>query len=159
MLFDLSGFKYTTFDLDLSRIHNDSTTIKAFGRYPGKTRSGVELNRGHSKDHRPDLKQRVFSLSLCADGAVPVHHKVYPGNRTDDTNHIETWNTLRQITARADFLYVADCKLCTDEQLTYLTEQGGRAITIIPETWAEVAEFKATLRSTRKNRLLRDICG
>ena len=142
----------TTFDLDLSRIHNDSTTIKAFGAYPGKTRSGVELKRGHSKDHRPDLKQLVFSLSLCADGAVPVHHKVYPGNRTDDTTHIETWNTLRQITPSADFLYVADCKLCTDEQLTYLTDHGGRAITIIPETWAEVAEFKTTLRSTRKNK-------
>ena len=142
----------TTFDLDLSRIHNDSTTLKAFGAYPGKTRSGVELKRGHSKDHRPDLKQLVFSLSLCADGAVPVHHKVYPGNRTDDTTHIETWNTLRQITPSADFLYVADCKLCTDEQLAYLTEHGGRAITIIPETWAEVAEFKATLRSTRKNK-------
>jgi len=142
----------TAFDLDLSRIHNDSTTIRAFGTYPGKTRSGVELKRGHSKDHRPDLKQLVFSLSLCADGAVPVHHKVYPGNRTDDTTHIETWNTLRKITPGPDFLYVADCKLCTDEQLAYITKHGGRAITIIPETWAEVAEFKSTLRSTRKTK-------
>ncbi|MEA3292778.1 MAG: hypothetical protein U9Q71_10825, partial [Pseudomonadota bacterium] len=45
------------------------------------------------------------------------HHKVYSGNRTDDTTHIETWNTLRKITPSADFLYVADCKLCTDVQL------------------------------------------
>ncbi len=142
----------TAFDLDLARIHNDSTTIKAFGAYPGKTRSGVELKRGNSKDHRPDLKQLVFSLSLCADGAVPVHHKVYPGNRTDDTTHIETWNTLRKITPSPDFLYVADCKLCTDEQLAYITKHGGRAITIMPETWAEVAEFKSTLRSTRKTK-------
>jgi len=35
-----------TFDLDLQRIHNDSTTIKATGEYPGKTRSGVALKRG-----------------------------------------------------------------------------------------------------------------
>jgi transposase len=138
------------FDLDLQRIHNDSTTIKAYGTYPGRTRTGVELKKGHSKDHRPDLKQLVFSLSVCADGAVPVHHKVYPGNRTDDTTHIETWKTIRKIAPQADFLYVADSKLCTDEQLSYIVAQGGRAITLVPETWSEVDEFKSMLRTTRK---------
>ncbi|MCP4285901.1 MAG: IS1634 family transposase, partial [Gammaproteobacteria bacterium] len=138
------------FELDLERIHNDSTSIKGYGKYPGKTRTGVELKRGHSKDHRPDLKQLVFSLSVCADGAVPVHHKVYAGNRTDDTTHIETWTTLRKILPRSDFLYVADSKLCTDEQLSNIVANGGRAITIIPETWSEVAQFKSMLRTTRK---------
>ncbi len=138
------------FDLDLERIHNDSTTIKAYGQYPAKTRSGIELKKGHSKDHRPDLKQLVFSLSISADGAVPVHHKVYSGNRTDDTTHIEIWNWVRKIAPGPDFLYVADCKLCTDEQLSYIVAKGGRAITIVPETWSEVAEFKSLLRTTRK---------
>ena len=81
------------FDINLDQIHNDSTTLKACGAYPGKTDSGFELKRGHSKDHRPDLKQLVYSLSITADGAVPVHQKTYPGNRTDDTTHIETWET------------------------------------------------------------------
>jgi transposase len=138
------------FELDLQRIHNDSTTIKAHGQYPGTTRTGVALKKGHSKDHRPDLKQLVFSLSVSADGAVPVHHKVYAGNRTDDSTHIETWKTLRKITPHPDFLYVADAKLCTDEQLSFIVEQGGRAITIVPETWGEVEAFKTTLRTTRK---------
>ena len=150
LMTDLVTCFVRAFDLDLQRIHNDSTSIKAHGEYPGKTRSGVELKRGKSKDHRPDLKQLVFSLSLSADGAVPVHHKVYAGNRTDDTTHIETWNWIRKITPGPDFLYVADSKLCSDEQLSYLVGQGGRAITIMPETWAEVAEFKSVLRTTRK---------
>jgi len=93
------------FDLDLSRLHNDSTSVKAYGHYPGNTPNGVQLARGHSKDHRPDLKQLVFSLSLCADGAVPIHHPVYSGNRTDDTTHIETWRTLCQIAGTTQFLY------------------------------------------------------
>lgn len=138
------------FDLDLSRLHNDSTTVKAFGKIPGKTRSGVELKRGHSKDHRPDLKQLVFSLSIAADGAVPIHHKVYAGNRTDDTTPIETWTTLRALHTRADFLYVGDAKLCTDQQLHYIVAQGGRAITIVPETWREVKRFKEALRQSKK---------
>ena len=145
----VTGF-VRTFDLDLQRIHNDSTSIKAHGRYPEKTRSGVELKQGKSKDHRPDLKQLVFSLSLSADGAVPVHHKVYAGNRSDDTTHIETWNCIRKLTPGPDFLYVADAKLCSDEQLSYIVGKGGRAITIMPETWAEDAAFKAVLRTTRK---------
>ena len=28
---------------------------KAYGQIPGKTKTGLELKRGKSKDHRPDL--------------------------------------------------------------------------------------------------------
>ena len=85
------------------------------------------------------MKQLVFSLSISSDGAVPVHHKVYSGNRTDDSTHIETWKIVRKIAPTVDFLYVADAKLCTDEQLHYIDKRGGRAVTIMPETWGEVA--------------------
>ena len=43
------------FDIRSERIHNDSTSVKACGRIPGCTRTGLELRRGYSKDHRPDL--------------------------------------------------------------------------------------------------------
>ncbi len=137
------------FDLDLSRLHNDSTSVKAFGKIPGKTRTEFELKKGHSKDHRPDLKQLVFSLSLSADGGVPVHHKAYAGNRTDDTTHIETWSCLRALQRTPSFLYVGDAKLCTDHQLSYIVAQGGRVITMIPETWGEVNAFKTALRRAK----------
>ena len=67
----LSMIKFT--GIDLSRVHNDSTTVKAYGEIPGRTRTGLKLAQGHSKDHRPDLKQIVYSLSVSADGTVPVH--------------------------------------------------------------------------------------
>ncbi len=139
-----------TFDLKLDRIHNDSTTLKACGMYPGKTGTGFELRKGHSKDRRPDLKQLVYSLSICSDGAVPVHQKTYPGNRTDDTTHIETWNTLCRIQPDPGFLYVADSKLCTDEQLHHIESHDGRAITMMPDTWSEVECFRDSLRKGRK---------
>ncbi len=47
-------------------------------------------------------------------------------------------------------MYVADSKLCTDEQLNHIVQNRGRAITIIPETWNEVASFKESLRKQRK---------
>ena len=138
------------FDLSLERVHNDSTTVKAFGKIGGKTTTGLELKRGNSKDHRPDLKQLVFDLTLSSDGAVPIHQKSYPGNRTDDTTHIETWNTVRTLHGPPGFLYVADSKLGTDKQLRYIVGQGGRAITLLPETWSETVSFKDALRKAPK---------
>lgn len=139
-------------DLELSRIHNDSTTVKAYGRIPGKTNSGLELARGNSKDHRSDLKQLVFSLTISADGAVPVHYKTYSGNRTDDSTHIETWTTVSTIIGKHEFLYVADCKVCTAHQLSYIVGKGGRVITTVPNTWKETTTFKEALRVEKKGK-------
>lgn len=144
------------FNINLEKICNDSTSVKAFGKYNGKTPSGLEFKKGNSKDHRPDLKQLVYSLSISQDGAVPIHHKVYSGNRNDDTTHIETWTTLTKICNRKDFIYVADCKLCTDKQLSFIAENGGKAITVIPENWKEVSEFKNKLREKKKRK--KEIC-
>lgn len=142
-------------NLKLDQVHNDSTTVKAYGRIPGKTKAGLELKKGISKDHRPDLRQLVYCLSVSADGFVPIHYKTYSGNVTDDTTHIETWNTLKHIIGRTDFLYVADCKVCTDTQLSYIVAQKGRVITTIPETWREVQRFKEELRfHAKKKRII-----
>jgi len=143
--------------LDLSQIHNDSTSVKTTGRMPGTTRDGLRFARGHSKDHRPDLKQIVFCLTLSSDGAVPIHFKTYPGNRTDDTTHIDTWRTIRQIAGRPDFLYVADSKVCTEKQLSDIVRHGGRVVSLLPETWGEVKRFKDALRDgvKAKHRILR----
>lgn len=149
----------STLGLDLSQIHNDSTSIKTSGQMPGCSADGLRFARGHSKDHRPDLKQIVFSLSISADGAVPIHFKSYPGNRTDDTTHIETWKRIREITGDSDFLYVADCKVCTDKQLSFITGHGGRVVTLLPDTWKEAKAFKQALRTTKKikKRILRQL--
>jgi transposase len=140
------------FDINLDQLHNDSTSVKACGNMPGKTKSGLELKRGKSKDHRPDLKQLIYSLTISADGAIPIHYKTYPGNRNDYTTHIETWNTLKKITHRSDFLYVADCKVCTKKQLKYIKAHHGKVITIIPESWGEIEEFKNELRKYTKEK-------
>ena len=141
-----------TINLKLVQLHNDSTTVKAFGKIPGKTNSNLELKRGNNKDHRPDLKQLVYCLTVSADGFVPIHYKTYSGNITDDTTHIETWNTLTNIIGKKNFLYVADCKVCTDKQLSYIVSHHGKALTIIPEVWSEVQQFKDELRKKAKKK-------
>ncbi len=138
--------------LELKRLHNDSTTVKTTGRMPRRSSTGLSFEYGFSKDHRPDLKQIVFNLTISADGAVPVHCKTCPGNRTDDTTHIETWSAVRDIAGRSDFLYVADCKLCTHKQLSFITQNGGRVVTIAPQTWKETKTFKESMREGTRSR-------
>lgn len=139
------------FEIDLSQLHNDSTSVKFSGQYEisrrRKSKDAVLITEGHSKDHRPDLKQLVFSLSVSRDGAVPIHFKTYDGNRTDDTTHIETWETLRRIAGSSNFIYVADCKLCTRHQMEHIANQGGKFITVLPQTRSEDRWFKQWILS------------
>jgi transposase len=141
------------FELDLAELHNDSTTVTFTGQYveaDGKAAQGRPTHRiiqGHNKDFRPDLKQLLFILTTTADGAVPIFSHVDHGNTTDDTTHIRTWESLRKLTGTADFRYVADCKLATAQNLSYIATHGGRFVTVIPATWREHTQFHAWLRS------------
>jgi len=140
------------FSIELSQLHNDSTTVTVYGEYKQNRsiRNGkpsLALLRGHNKDYRPDLKQLLFTLTVSRDGAVPIHYKGYDGNTTDDKTHIQTWEALRRITGRSDFIYVADAKLCTREQMAYIAKEGGRFISVLPETRKECEWFKTWFRS------------
>ncbi len=141
------------FAVDLDELHNDSTTVTFHGDYEaadhqrtlrGKLR--LAITHGHNKDHRPDLKQLLYILTVSRDGAVPVHFRVDNGNATDDRSHLETWKTLCTLTGRRDFLYVADCKLATAENMAHIHQHGGRFLTILPRTRGEDATFRAAVR-------------
>jgi transposase len=73
---------------------------------------------------------------------VPIHDRLGDGNTTDDRTPIETWEALRQLCNRADFLYIADCKLCTREQRGHIARPGGLFITVLPRTRKEDAWFR-----------------
>jgi transposase len=139
------------FRVNLEELHNDSTSLTFQGGYPqadGRPIWGQETHRitfGHNKDHRPDLKQLLWILTISSDGAVPVHFKVDHGNVEDSTTHLETWNVLRRLVGSPNFLYVADCKLCTSENLRSIDGQHGSFITILPGNRLENDRFREWL--------------
>jgi len=136
------------FGIDVSRLHNDSTSIRFSGAYAGadgRPRGGkptAAITFGHSKDHRPDLKQLVWILTVSADGAVPIAYRVADGNTNDDTTHIDTWDGLVALTGRADFLYVADCKLAVRATMNHIDGAGGRFLSVLPASRAEDRQFR-----------------
>ena len=136
------------FAVDCSQLHNDSTSISLHGDYTaadGRQRGAkptVAAALGHSKDHRPELKQFVLELTVSADGAVPVAHRLLDGNVTDDRTHIATWDGLVALVGRADFLYVADCKLATRENMAHIHSHRGRFLSILPRSRGEDSQIR-----------------
>jgi transposase len=137
-----------TFDIDLSRLHNDSTSIKLSGAYDtadGQERGGKPTpaaRYGFSKDHRPDLKQLVWMLTVTADGAVPITFRVADGNTADVTTHIATWDALVALTGRTDFLYTADSKLASFDNVAHIHARGGRFLSVLPAARREDRIFR-----------------
>lgn len=141
------------FQVGLQELHNDSTTVTFHGAYEDAKEPGTQRGRpthaitwGHNKDHRPDLKQLLFTLTVTEDGGVPVYFTTASGNVVDDETHRDTWDLLQQLVGRSDFLYVADCKLASRENLAHIAKRGGRFVTVLPATHKEDKEFRQRLR-------------
>lgn len=141
------------FHLDVSRLHNDSTTVTFDGDYENATgserggRPTPAITHGFNKDHRPELKQLLYILSVSADGAVPIAFRSANGNTSDDTTHVETWDSLRALVGSPSFTYVADSKLCTSEAMNHIHAEGGHFITVMPRTRREDTWFRDYLQS------------
>jgi transposase len=138
----------TEFGIDTAELHNDSTSVSVSGIYrsaTGTPRGGKPtpvVTFGHSKDHRPDLKQLVWVLTVAADGAVPIAYRLADGNTTDDPTHVPTWDGLVALLGRTDFLYVADAKLCSREAMGHIATAGGRFVTVLPRSRSEDRWFR-----------------
>jgi hypothetical protein len=130
-------------------LHNDSTTITFHGAYADATQeekrgqqTRMAITWGYNKDHRPDLKQLLYILTVARDGAVPLYFQVASGNVVDDQTHRATWDLLCRLTGRRDFLYVADCKLATTENMAHIHQHQGRFLTVLPRTRSEDRAFQ-----------------
>ncbi|MGH3502590.1 MAG: IS1634 family transposase, partial [Nocardioidaceae bacterium] len=141
------------FGIDTSQLHNDSTSISVHGVYPdaiGTVRGGKPtpvITFGHSKDHRPDLKQLVWILTVASDGAVPLAYRLADGNTSDDPTHVPTWDGLVALLGRTNFMYVADSKLCSRDAMGHINGHGGRFVTVLPRSRAEDGAFRQYLQS------------
>jgi transposase len=148
MLTELMLKVISEFAVDTSELHNDSTSISVQGVYPnadGTARGGKDtpvITWGLSKDHRPDLKQLVWILTVAADGSVPIAYRLADGNTNDDPTHVPTWDGLVTLLGRTDFLYVADSKLCTRDAMSHIHRNHGRFVTVLPRTRSEDGWFR-----------------
>ena len=131
------------FDLVIRRLHTDSTTLKLFGAY--NFADEIEASHlppppkptfGKSKDHRPDLKQLLLSLSVSNEGC-PIYGRVTDGNISDVTEfrlHLEKLASM--LDDLREIVLVADCKLCTDPTLVLAHDLGFNLVTLLPDNYS-----------------------
>src|SRR6516162_1693738 len=104
---DLWTATVTVYELELAGMRLESTTSYGYHHVIDK---GV-MQRGHSKDHRPDLPQ----LKLMAAAAEPSGHliacDVHPGQCADAPLYTPLLQRVRGIVGRQGLLYAGDCKM------------------------------------------------
>jgi transposase len=134
-----------SFDLDMSHVHHDTTSVALYGDYAFYDEENPAdpflITHGFSKDHRPDLKQLVHSL-LCVDHGIPIYSKLHDGNASDkNINRFiisEMVQRMRKL-GRKDFIYVADSALITRDNLSLMNgwEGGCLFLSRLPLTYTE----------------------
>lgn len=76
--------------------------------------------------------QSEKSLSVSSDSGFPLFQKAYSGNTADVDTYVEQWQNLIDLLGHQDFLYVADSKLITKENMAQIHNDDGFFIAPAP---------------------------
>jgi transposase len=143
------------FQIQSQVCHNDTTSVSVYGNADNnKTDSSIRITFGHSKKHRKDLKQLIWSMSVSSDHAFPLFQKAYSGNTADVTTYVEQWHNLIDLLDCNDFLYVADSKVITHENMAHIADNEGFFIAPAPMYESYKNEFEDALNKHNHEQLI-----
>jgi transposase len=144
------------FHITAPSVHSDTTTASVYGQASraSEDNEGITLTFGYSKKHRADLKQLVWSLSVSSDSAFPLFQQAYDGNTADVDTYLEQWQHLIDLLGHRDFLYVADSKLLSRENMASLARHDGRFLAPVPMYASYTAVFDDALATHTSEALL-----
>ena len=127
--------------LDQRFNHLDTTSFSLTGDdVPDSDEHAMVITQGHSKDHRPDLKQAVLELMVSQDGGVPLVSQSWDGNASDTKIFQERAEAILATLTRSPTpqYLVADSKLYSKDTAATLKQLG--FITRIPNTLKLVSQ-------------------
>ncbi|MBW1879229.1 MAG: IS1634 family transposase [Deltaproteobacteria bacterium] len=118
-------------------VHHDTTSVSVYGAYEGEPPGWApRMVYGFSKDHRPDLKQLVFGLSLHGSAGLPLMSTMFDGNTSDkfaNTFHIEGLAGL--LPEQDDVTLVGDSKLVDAQTLGGLLDAGFHFVSLVSRSF------------------------
>src|SRR3972149_11653207 len=118
----------------------DMTTVSVHHRPANE--EGL-LRFGHSKDHRPDLRQFKEVLGTLDPVGLPLATATLSGEQADDPHYTPAWDRLAATIGRSDFLAVGDCKLASLENRAHIQQRNGFYLTPLPMTGNIPSELRA----------------
>lgn len=125
-------------------IHSDTSAIVLHGAYEIDAQvinENEELQApqpayGHSKDHRPDLKQLVYGLNLQSGANIPLCFSVLDGNTSEQTSNRLHLDRLAGILPPQDEVtFIMDCKLFDKRSLGHVHDADFHFVTLMPRTY------------------------
>lgn len=125
------------YDIATSTLHVDTTSKSFYGVYDVGEDSPIEITRGFSKDHRPDLKQILFGVGTVAEG-IPALGEVMSGNQSDMKFNGAWIKNIRQWLEKSEdefLLYIGDSAAVTSENLSLFEKYHVDFISRLPERY------------------------
>lgn len=89
-------------------IRLDSTSVSVYNAIEDEDSL---IQRGHSKDHRPDLGQFKVMLSTLDPLGMPLNCEVLSGQQADDGLYVPSYDQTVKLLGRTDVLVVGDSKM------------------------------------------------
>lgn len=110
------------FKVQVKQIHFDITDVELYGAYEqqvpeGQTPPTPRPAYGRTKSGRKNVKQIGLGLNVTADGGVPIGHLPLDGNAAESPVHLDNLRALAKRLGKSDFVYIADTKLDTIDNL------------------------------------------
>ncbi|MGH9854620.1 MAG: IS1634 family transposase, partial [Blastocatellia bacterium] len=113
---------------ELYSAHGDSTTVSGYHQVH---EHGV-MQRGHSKDHGPDLAQlKLMTVAVRPYGQL-IATRVASGETADDGLDLPLIALTRQMLGRIGVLYVGDSKMAALATRAQIAQQGDYYLTVAP---------------------------
>lgn len=134
------------FQLDCRVVSYDTTSTSVWGDYrqneEAASSKGPVVTYGHSKDHRPDLKQFMTEL-LCVERGIPIFGRTLDGNSSDKNSNNDMLTRISSIMARQGlgpgaFVYSADSAMVTERNLA-LIDDSTRFVSRLPANYSACA--------------------
>lgn len=91
------------------------------------------MQRGYSRDHRPDCKQLVIALIVNVEG-FPLSYEVFDGNRADVTSLEAVVRMVERKYGRARRVWVFDRGIVSEANLAMLRRRGGQYLVGTPRS-------------------------
>jgi len=134
MAFTIAKEQHLLEDMIESRL--DSTSFSLHGKYDTEEDAEViEICKGYSKDHRPDLNQVLLSLVMGTPANLPMWMESNSGNKSDKVSFHETVRRMRAFQKQLklnDSHWIADSAFYTTDKL--LSHKNLKWTTRVPET-------------------------
>lgn len=118
------------FQVRVNQIHFDITDVELYGAYEQQVPEGQAPPTplpayGRTKSGRKNVKQIGLGLNVTADGGVPVGHLALDGNAAESPVHLDNLRALAKTLGKTDFVYIADTKLDTIDNLLAIVAGDG----------------------------------